>query len=144
MADGHEYFGEDVLTTRHGIFASAVGMGKQHPPKTEKPRMGPSKSDRLLQEAWPPSTSIAEFVYFFSKAFVTKSWKQRCFIVFSISCRIILFMEELLNQLIGGLSHYLQGFIHPSWLFGISEPSTVSCCIISCHTIHETPLYLGG
>ena len=24
------------------------------------------------------------------------------------------------------LSHYLQGFIHPRWLFGISEPSTVS------------------
>ena len=23
------------------------------------------------------------------------------------------------------LSRYLQGFIHPSWLFGISEPSTV-------------------
>ena len=26
---------------------------------------------------------------------------------------------------VGSLSHYLQGFIHPSWLFGISEPSTV-------------------
>ena len=26
---------------------------------------------------------------------------------------------------IGSLSHYLQGFIHPRWLFGISEPSTV-------------------
>ena len=25
----------------------------------------------------------------------------------------------------GCLSHYLQGFIHPRWLFGISEPSTV-------------------
>ena len=24
-----------------------------------------------------------------------------------------------------GLSHYLQGFIHPRWLFGISEPPTV-------------------
>ena len=27
---------------------------------------------------------------------------------------------------VGSLSHYLQGFIHPRWLFGISEPSTVS------------------
>ena len=27
---------------------------------------------------------------------------------------------------VDSLSHYLQGFIHPRWLFGISEPSTVS------------------
>ena len=26
---------------------------------------------------------------------------------------------------VGSLSHYLQGVIHPRWLFGISEPSTV-------------------
>ena len=26
---------------------------------------------------------------------------------------------------VGSLSHYLQGFIHPRWVFGISEPSTV-------------------
>ena len=26
---------------------------------------------------------------------------------------------------VDSLSHYLQGFIHPRWLFGISEPSTV-------------------
>ena len=30
-------------------------------------------------------------------------------------------MEEILHQLIGSLSHYLQGFIHPRWLFGISS-----------------------
>ena len=29
-------------------------------------------------------------------------------------------MAEILHQLIGKLSHYLQGFIHPRWLFGIS------------------------
>ena len=27
---------------------------------------------------------------------------------------------------IGSLSHYLQDFVHPRWLFGISEPSTVA------------------
>ena len=32
----------------------------------------------------------------------------------------ILLMAEILHQLIGSLSHYLQGFIHPRWLFGIS------------------------
>ena len=30
------------------------------------------------------------------------------------------------NQLINSLSHHLQGFIHPRWLSGISEPSSVS------------------
>ena len=34
-------------------------------------------------------------------------------------------MAEILHQLIGGLSHYLQGFIHPRWLAGF-QPSTVS------------------
>ena len=29
--------------------------------------------------------------------------------------RVVLLMDEILHQLIGGLSHYLQGFIHPRW-----------------------------
>ena len=29
-------------------------------------------------------------------------------------------MEEILHLLIGSLSHYLQGFRHSRWLFGIS------------------------
>ena len=33
----------------------------------------------------------------------------------------LLLMEEIRHQLIDGLSHYLQGFIHPRWLFGISS-----------------------
>ena len=28
---------------------------------------------------------------------------------------VILLMEEILHQLIGSLSHYLQGFVHPRW-----------------------------
>jgi len=28
---------------------------------------------------------------------------------------VILFTEEILHQLIGSLSHYLQGFVHPRW-----------------------------
>ena len=28
---------------------------------------------------------------------------------------VVLLMEEILHQLIGSLSHYLQGFIHPRW-----------------------------
>ena len=30
-------------------------------------------------------------------------------------------MEEILHQLIGSFSLYLQGFTHPKWLFGISS-----------------------
>ena len=33
-------------------------------------------------------------------------------------------LEEILHQLIGRFSRYLQGFIHPRWLAGF--PSTVS------------------
>ena len=37
---------------------------------------------------------------------------------------VIQLMEEILHQLIGGVSHYLQGFTHPRWLVGFL-PSTV-------------------
>ena len=52
-------------------------------------------------------------------------------------------MEEILYQLIGtSLSHYVQGCIHPMWLFGISEPSTgthpLFCVIRSFTTIHPS------
>ena len=35
-------------------------------------------------------------------------------------------MEEILHQLIGSLSHYLQGFIHPRWC-RISSINSISC-----------------
>ena len=34
---------------------------------------------------------------------------------------MVLLVEEILHQLICGLSHFLQGFIDPRWLFGISS-----------------------
>ena len=37
----------------------------------------------------------------------------------------LLLMEEILHQLIDRLSHYLQGFIHPRWLFGISSINSI-------------------
>ena len=37
----------------------------------------------------------------------------------------ILLMEEILHQLISSLSHYLQGFTHPRWLFGISSINSI-------------------
>ena len=38
---------------------------------------------------------------------------------------------------VGSLSHYLQFFLRPRWLFGISEPSTVSQ-----KQVDETPAIL--
>ncbi len=35
--------------------------------------------------------------------------------VWSPPLMVILLMEEILHQLIGSFSHYLQGFIHPRW-----------------------------
>ena len=52
-------------------------------------------------------------------------------------------VEEILHQLIWLISHYLQGFIHPRWLFGISEPSTV-CSVIFRRSVvsgNESPPY---
>ena len=40
-------------------------------------------------------------------------------------------MAEILHQLIGSLSHYLQGFIHPRWLFGISAINSTSTQSVS-------------
>ena len=38
---------------------------------------------------------------------------------------ITLLMEEIVHQLIGSLSHHLQVFTHPKWLFGISSINDV-------------------
>ena len=38
---------------------------------------------------------------------------------------LLLLMEEILHPLIGTWSHYLQGFIHPRWLFGISSINSI-------------------
>ena len=37
-------------------------------------------------------------------------------------------MEEILHQVIGGLSHYLQEFIHPSWC-RISSINSMFCLL---------------
>ena len=60
----------------------------------------------------------------------------------------ILLMAEILHQLIGSLSHYLQGFIHPRWFSRqISEPSVlVSGYLGSRHqlvAVKESPFALS-
>ena len=41
---------------------------------------------------------------------------------------VLLWMEEILHQLVGGLSHYLQGFNHPRWcrISAISSINVIS------------------
>ena len=41
--------------------------------------------------------------------------------ILSWESNIIPLMEEILHQLIGSVSRYLQGFINSRWLFGISS-----------------------
>ena len=38
---------------------------------------------------------------------------------------MILLMADILHQVVGSLSRYLQGFIHPRWLFGISSINSI-------------------
>ena len=40
---------------------------------------------------------------------------------------ILLLMAEILHQMIGSLSHYLQGFIHPRWCRISAINSSRSC-----------------
>ena len=51
---------------------------------------------------------------------VVSSYLHTCLYIMAI-----LLMEEFLHQLICGVSHYLQGFIHPRWVFAGFLPSTV-------------------
>ena len=52
---------------------------------------------------------------------------------------ILLLMEEILHQLIGSLSHYLQGFIHPRWC-KISAINSRIMVVFS--RTSDTPVYL--
>ena len=74
------------------------------------------------------SASVTGFVLEFGDKLggVVHLWKQSQW-VFGMQPRVsILLMEEILHQLIGSLSHYLKGFLHPRWLFGISSINSMS------------------
>ena len=42
------------------------------------------------------------------------------------TCHVILLMEEILHKLIGSLSQYLQGLLHPRWCRNPSIDSTIT------------------
>jgi len=52
-------------------------------------------------------------------------------------------MEEILHQLIGGLSHYLQGFNHPRWWRISSIHSIYLYQRVSIEYCARTPLDKG-
>ena len=56
---------------------------------------------------------------------------QLIHLTFLASICIQLLMAEILHPLIGSLSRYLQGFMHPRWLFGISAINSSTDHMIS-------------
>ena len=55
---------------------------------------------------------------------------------------LILLMEEILHQLIGSLSHYLQGFIHPRWC-RISSINSIIHFLVDIMDVWMKPLRPG-
>ena len=47
------------------------------------------------------------------------------FLPFFLDLPSLLLIEKILHQLVDNSSHYLQGFIHPRWLFGISSINSI-------------------
>ena len=56
----------------------------------------------------------------------------------------LLLTKKLLHQLICSLSLYLQGFIHPRWLFGISAINSSSEIWRTTWEVKETLRHLSG
>jgi len=56
---------------------------------------------------------------------------------------VILLMEDILHQLVGSLSHYLQGFVHPRWCRSSSIDSIVhiyfwfGCRVVPCNRLQS-------
>ena len=85
------------------------------------PRCGPAETSRLGLWSWGHENEILlsdSNSMVFCLAFKQKIRSQRP--------GNILLMEEILHQLIGSFPHYLQGFIHPRWLFGISSINSIN------------------
>ena len=80
----------------------------------------PSKRDTATKSRWmlePLSLSLA-----LSAALPSLGYSNN----FEVAWKLNILMEEILHQLIGSLSHYLQGFIHPRWC-RISSINSIIC-----------------
>ena len=76
----------------------------------------------------PTSYCVSEGLQIISQLAVDKHWDRW-------HPKNILLMEEILHQLIGSLSHYLQGFIHPGGAGFL--PSTVPLSSLECDEYTE-------
>ena len=55
--------------------------------------------------------------------------------------RMLVLMEEILHKLIGSLSHYLQGFIHPRWCRISSTNSSDHDCFLFSFSFRDECWY---
>ena len=69
------------------------------------------RSEEYRLSTWPCKDVVRDFLHWKGPKEAGKDGKNSR----KTSGSIILLMEEILHQLIGSLSHYLQGFIHPRW-----------------------------
>ena len=63
-----------------------------------------------------------------------KTKRQLFDAAFFPSYLVLLLMDEILHQLIGSSSHYLQGFIHPRCCLGFLPPTVPSCICVPKRT----------
>ena len=98
--------------------------------------MAPKTPHSWNKKRYPPRKSPKRGFPCFAKAEIFTEKTRRLFWVQELGCSsrkscAILLMANQKSGIkspveVGSLSHYLQGFIHSRWLFGISEPSIVS------------------
>ncbi len=91
--------------------------------------VAPKKIGRLVELVFTSqTTSIEELVLQLTQV----RWSSKQSLTKSQS-RQELLMEEILHQLIGSLSQYLQGFIHPRWC-RIPSTNRITTCLLSGKT----------
>ena len=93
-----------------------------------------------LKKSWGKRCIEVDLAHFVGGFYFTSEWDL------ALHCRALLhnwlwellLMEEILHQLIGSLSRYLQGFIHPRWcrISSINSMFNISSAWISMHFCH--------
>ena len=105
------------------VFEGGIGIMQIHDPSIQKFIFvsAGSLTENIVTK-WPQHSCYGDIWSHVMNSFWS-FWTQAC---------DILLMEEILHQLIGGLSHYLQGFIHPRWCRISSINSMSSLGLFGC------------
>ena len=73
---------------------------------------------------------LVSFFFRFPAHCDNDAWQKK---LLQASCNgIVLLMEEILQHLVGSLTHNLQGFLHPRWLFGIFSIKSIAQVVVVC------------